>query len=140
MARIIYNSIIPFKGNKAITILPFIFARNGAKPLGSDTVNHESIHLRQQVEMLVVSAAVIVILCLTADVSWWWMAAAPFCYFVMYITEYAIRFVAYGRAKDAYRNISTEQEAFANEKDFGYLKGRMPFAWVKYLTKKTYKR
>ena len=55
MAKVIYNDLIPFKGFQAITILPFIFARNSAKPLKDYVVNHETIHLRQQLEVLVAS-------------------------------------------------------------------------------------
>ena len=136
MARIIYNDIIPFKGFQAITLLPFIFARKKHNPLDERTINHESIHMRQQTEVLAASAAMLSVLCLTL-VSWWWMAAAPFCYYVVYCTEYVVRLFAYGREKDAYRNISFEQEAFANENDFGYLKDRKPFAWTRRLFRKT---
>lgn len=140
MAKVIYNSIIPFQGCQAITILPVIFARDSFRPLKENTVRHESIHLRQQLEVLIVSAAVIAILCLTTDISWWWMAAAPLCYFVMYGLEYLVRLFVYGKGKEAYHNISTEQEAFMYERDTEYLSRRKAFAWVKYLTKTTYKR
>lgn len=140
MARIIYNDIIPFKGFQAITLLPFIFARDSFRPLKENTVRHESIHLRQQLEVLIASAAVIAILCLTTDISWWWMAATPLCYFVMYGLEYIVRLFVYGKGKEAYRNISFEQEAFLYERDTEYISRRKAFAWVKYITKITYKR
>ena len=47
--KVIYNKIIPFKGYKAITIWPFIFAR---KKLSEIDINHEKIHLAQQLELL----------------------------------------------------------------------------------------
>ena len=139
MAKVIYNDIVPLKGIKLMTIWPFIFTRKGTD-VTKDDMNHECIHLRQQIEVLIVSAATIVILCLTADVSWWWMASAPLCYFVLYGLEYAVRLFAYGNRKEAYRNISFEQEAFANEKDAEYLGRRRRFAWVSFLTRKTYRR
>lgn len=49
--KIIYNNIIPFKGYKAITIWPFIFAR---KQLNDIDINHEKIHGRQQLELLII--------------------------------------------------------------------------------------
>lgn len=51
--KIVRNSIIPFKGYKAITIWPFIFVR---KECSFDEVdlNHESIHGRQQLELLII--------------------------------------------------------------------------------------
>ena len=140
MAKIIYNDIIPWKGCKLITIWPFVFARNGVK-LTDEDANHESVHLYQQFEMLVASAVLIAALILLFDLSWWWMLLAPLVYFIWYITEYTIRLFLYGNHKEAYRNIATEQEAYQNEKNFDYLrKERKPFAWVKYLTRKTYKR
>ena len=140
MKKVIYNDIIPFKGFKAITLWPFVFARKKFNPLDDVTLDHEGIHLRQQVEVLVVAAAVLLILCITC-ISWWWMCIAPFAYYILYCMEYIIRLCAYGRGHEAYKNISFEQEAFLNERNFNYLsEERKAFAWVKYLTRKTYKR
>ena len=51
--KIVRNSIIPFKGYKAITIWPFIFVR---KECSFDEVdlNHENIHGKQQLELLII--------------------------------------------------------------------------------------
>ena len=49
--KIIYNKILPFKGFKAITIWPFIFAR---KQLNKVDINHEYIHGKQQKELLII--------------------------------------------------------------------------------------
>ncbi len=48
---LIYNNIIPFKGFKAITIWPFIFARCKMSEID---INHENIHGRQQLELLII--------------------------------------------------------------------------------------
>ena len=141
MARIIYNNIIPFKGFQAITIWPWIFARNSAKWLKDYVVNHEGIHLRQQLEVLIVSAVVMATTILLTGISWWWMGIVPFFYYIWYCVEYLIRLCLYGNRNEACRNIATEQEAFLNEHDFNYLKEeRMAFAWVKYLGRKSYRR
>lgn len=50
---IIKNSIIPFKGFKAITLWPFIFVRKGCS-FDEIDLNHEKIHLKQQLELLVI--------------------------------------------------------------------------------------
>lgn len=50
---IIYNKLIPFKGYKAISIWPFIFVRKDCS-FNSTDFNHERIHLRQQIELLVI--------------------------------------------------------------------------------------
>ena len=139
MAKVIYNNIIPSSGYQAMTILPFIFARKRFDPLADHTLYHERIHLRQQLEVLVTLFGVMSGLCLTL-ISWWWMILVPFGYYILYITEYLVRGIMYNDNKEGYRNISFEQEAFMNERDFEYLKRRRPFAWIKYLTKKTYRR
>lgn len=50
--KIIYNNIIPFKRFKAITIWPFIFTRE--KELTNIDINHEKIHGKQQLELLII--------------------------------------------------------------------------------------
>lgn len=57
--KIIYNNIIPFKRFKAITIWPFIFAR---KQLNEIDINHENIHGRQQLELLIIFFYIIYII------------------------------------------------------------------------------
>lgn len=47
---IIKNKFIPFKGYKAITIWPFIFVKSD---LSNVDLNHEKIHGRQQLELLI---------------------------------------------------------------------------------------
>jgi len=140
MAKVIYNNIIPFKGSKAVTIWPLIFARKSAKWLKDYEENHEKIHLRQQLEVLIASAAVIAALILIFGWSWWWMLTSLFVYYAGYGIDYAIRYVAYGSPHEAYRNIAVEQEAYLNERDMAYLNQRKAFVWVKYLGKRTYRK
>ncbi|MEG1200098.1 MAG: hypothetical protein RSD53_11940, partial [Algoriella sp.] len=63
-------------------------------------INHETIHIIQQVELLVI----------------------PF--YIWYLTEYLFRLIQYKNQHKAYRNISFEREAYANEKNPNYLKER----------------
>lgn len=49
---IIYNKYIPFNGYKAMAIYPFIFVR-GSK-VSDKTINHENIHFKQQIELLII--------------------------------------------------------------------------------------
>lgn len=51
--KIIRNSIIPFKGFKAITLWPFIFVRKECS-FNEIDLNHENIHGRQQKELLII--------------------------------------------------------------------------------------
>lgn len=138
----VYNNIIPFKGYLAMTVWPFLFIKSKYRyQFNAYDENHENIHGRQQFEVLVVAVALALMLILSLDLSWWWMLTPLAVFYIWYGIEYVIRLFLYGNHKEAYRNISFEQEAFMYEKDFGYLaKDRKPFACVKYLTRKTYRR
>lgn len=105
---VVRNDILPFDGFKSVTLWPFIFVRNGASFDAIDE-NHERIHGRQQLEMLVV-----------------W-------FFIWYGVEYLLRFVFGGW--NPYRNISFEREAYANDADLDYLKSRRFWVFLKYMKK-----
>jgi len=72
-------------------------------------VNHEKIHWKQQLEMLIIF------------------------FYLWYVIEWLLKLIKYG--KDAYNNISFEREAYANEENFEYLKTRKHFAWFKLIVK-----
>ncbi|MGV8946639.1 MAG: hypothetical protein ACOH1N_09435 [Lutibacter sp.] len=72
-------------------------------------MNHEKIHLKQQIELL-------------------WIF-----FFVWYFIEYFIRIIQYKKHDIAYRNISFEKEAYKNEQNLNYLEYRKVFAFLKYL-------
>jgi hypothetical protein len=108
MFLIITKYLIP-RGFRGITTFPFIFIRYPADKENRVFINHEKIHLRQQLELLVL----------------------PF--FIWYILEYLVRFVQYKNRDLAYRNISFEREAYSNETNIGYLKSRPVFKFRKYL-------
>ena len=90
---------------KGIAIFPFAIVRDKSD---KKLVNHEKIHLRQQLEMLVI----------------------PF--YIWYFTEWLIK----GADNQAYRNISFERESFGNEENLSYLRTRKPYSWIKYLKPK----
>jgi hypothetical protein len=108
MILIASKYLVP-KGYSGIALFPFVFVRD--KTLGKHPVflNHERIHLRQQAELLIL----------------------PF--YIWYITEYVIRRLHYPTQKDAYRNISFEREAYANEGNMEYLNGRKFWSFLRYL-------
>jgi hypothetical protein len=54
-------------------------------------------------------------------------------FFVWYFVEYAVRLLQYKNANLAYRNISFEREAYANEINLSYLETRTYFRFLKYL-------
>jgi len=89
-----------------ITLCPFgIFVKNIED---KDTIDHEKIHWRQQIEMLII------------------------IFYLFYLIEWFIKMFFY---KDAYRNISFEREAYSNSKNSNYLKNRKCFSWIKYIFK-----
>ena len=121
--KIIRNSIIPFPGYKCINLFGILFVKNNAK-IDDVTINHESIHSRQFVELMVLFAVA------TVFIRWWLPVFAPFAFYVWYIVEWLIRLLKKG---NAYRNISFEREAYTNENDVEYLSNRKHFAFMNYL-------
>lgn len=106
---LIVNKHILRKGFVGVTLWPFIVMKH--KELKTDAVfiNHERIHLRQQLELLLV----------------------PF--FLWYGLEYLIRLLYYCNRYKAYRNISFEREAYAQEGNLEYLKNRKFWSFLRYL-------
>ena len=103
--KIVYNNFIPFRGYAAINLFGVVFARKGVM-ITDRTINHESIHTKQMKE------------------------TGYIIFYVWYLVEWIIRLFMPG---NAYRNISFEREAYANEKDKDYLNNRKFFSWIKYL-------
>jgi len=108
MILITSKYLVP-KGYSGITLFPFVFMRDKSLAANPVFINHERIHLRQQAELLVL----------------------PF--YLWYITEYFIHRLTYPTQKEAYRNISFEREAYANETDVDYLSQRKPWSFLKHL-------
>jgi hypothetical protein len=120
--KIIRNNIIPFPGYKCINLFGILFARKKAK-IDEVTINHESIHSRQFVELMALSAVVLII------IQWWLIFFAPFAFYVWYAIEWLVRL----SKGNAYRSISFEREAYTNENDMEYLSNRRHLAFIKYL-------
>lgn len=97
------------KGFSGITIFPFVFVRDKFWVESTSFVNHEKIHLRQQLELLVIF------------------------FFIWYGLEFLIRLVQHKDLRKAYRNTSFEREAYANEQNVDYLKKRRWFSFINYL-------
>jgi len=136
------NSLIPFKGFMAITIWPFIFVKKKEWNWYDATARrHEGIHFRQQIETHIVALILAVLLAAVGLFSWWWVLVSPLVYFALYGLEYIVRWICYGfDTREAYRNISFEQEAFLNENDLSYPYERKLYSFVRYLFKKSYVR
>lgn len=98
---------VRFKTIRGIALWPFVLLKdtNPAPVL----VNHERIHLRQQIELLIIF------------------------FYLIYLGEWLWNFLVYRDFWKAYLQISFEKEAYCNEGDLHYLKHRKLFSWFKYL-------
>lgn len=96
-----------------ISLAPFgIYLRDDVFDSGdSIVINHERIHWKQQIEMLIVF------------------------FYIIYVVEWGVRLVF--NRNLVYENISFEKEAYQMERDLHYLKRRKLFSWLKYLFHKT---
>lgn len=111
MFVIVAKYLIP-KGFAGLTLFPFIILKQKIDVSNPIMIQHEKIHIRQQLEMLIL----------------------PF--FIWYGIEYLIRILQYKHKHLAYRNISFEREAYANESQKDFLQKRRFWNFLKYLTVK----
>ncbi|NLV52544.1 MAG: hypothetical protein GXY64_04700 [Bacteroidales bacterium] len=107
---IINNRFIPFGSFHGINLFGIIFVQRRWGKMGRVELTHELIHTRQQMEMIFL------------------------LFYVWYLVEYVVRLLQYRFDIDkAYRNISFEREAYANERNRNYLRYRRCMAWFHYL-------
>lgn len=92
---------------RAITLAPFgIYFRDKRTVRSKRTMNHEKIHWKQQLELLIIF------------------------FYVLYFLEWIFKIFF---TSNAYRNLSFEREAYKFDDDFEYLKNRKHYAWIKYI-------
>jgi hypothetical protein len=94
---------------------------------------HEMIHVHQWLEVTLAWCFIALWIGLLCG-AWWTGALAPVVYYVLYVVNWLVALVVPG-VKDAYRAISFEREAYANETDMLYLDERVLFGWVRYMFK-----
>ena len=111
MFVIVARYLIP-KGFAGLTLFPFIILKEKIDVSNPIMIQHEKIHIRQQTEMLIL----------------------PF--FIWYGIEYFIRILQYKNKQTAYRNISFEREAYANESQKDFLQQRRFWNFLNYLKSK----
>lgn len=98
-----------YKNYVGLSVWPFIILKDNALKTDIVLINHEKIHLKQQLELLVL----------------------PF--YLIYITEWLLRSLWCLSFYRGYQNISFEQEAYANEHNLNYTNERSAFSFIKYL-------
>ncbi|MDE6298360.1 MAG: hypothetical protein K2M10_01755 [Muribaculaceae bacterium] len=104
--KVIHNRILPFgKKYYAINLFGVIFAKGPCNPV---MLNHEAIHTAQMRELLYI----------------------PF--YILYVAEWIWLLIKTRNPYEAYSSISFEKEAYANERNPGYLKERKKFSSFRY--------
>ena len=104
---IISENIVP-NGYLGITLFPFIFLKSKKLADNEVLLNHEKIHLRQQLELLII----------------------PF--YLIYTLEFLLHLLLKRKWKLAYSGISFEKEAFVNEANPNYLNNRRFWSFMNY--------
>lgn len=99
------------RGYNGITIFPFVFFTHPALLQNKTLINHEKIHIRQQIELLV------------------------FPFFIWYFVEFVFKLFIYKNTFLAYKNISFEREAYQNDQNLEYLKSKKIWSFLRYLKK-----
>ncbi|WP_410006183.1 hypothetical protein [Aequorivita nionensis] len=97
------------KNFNGMTLWPFVVLKHQSLKEDLIFLNHESIHLRQQAELLIVF------------------------FYLWYGIEFLFRWLQLGNRHKAYRNISFEREAYYFENDLKYLKNRRAYTFFKFL-------
>ncbi len=115
ISKFIFNKIL--KNYTGITLFPFIilkYDKNDKSVQPYEVVaNHERIHLRQQLETLVVF------------------------FYPMYLIFYTINRFKGMKHYEAYRNIPFERESYVYERDLNYLKNRKFWNWRQFISTPT---
>ena len=97
------------KNYVGLSLWPFIILKNDSLKEDVFLINHEKIHLRQQLELLIV----------------------PF--YIFYLFEWILKSIYYFDFYEGYQNISFEREAYHNEKNLNYMDQRPFYGFIKYL-------
>lgn len=90
-----------------MAVFPFILLKYESYKNDAELLNHEKIHLRQQLELLV------------------------FPFYILYLINYIFNRFKYKGHDEAYREIVFEKEAYDHERDLNYLKNWNWFGWLK---------
>lgn len=106
---LVHTRHFPPKKFYAITIFPFIFYND--KPLKGKDLQHEKVHIWQQLALLVV------------------------IFYLLYLLFWAINLIRYRNSFKAYREIPFERSAYSLQDLDNPSKRSMAFNWLKRLSK-----
>lgn len=104
---------VPFMKVSGMALFPFILVSQRSFIKDENIIRHETIHLRQQLELLIV----------------------PF--YLLYLINYFINLYRYKSHYEAYYHIIFEREAYARDRNVLYLQHRPFWAFMAYWKTKT---
>lgn len=110
MPKIIYNNVIPFPGYAAVNLFGVIFVRRGSR-VTRRLINHEAIHTAQMRETLFLG------------------------FYIWYLLEFLVKLLLCLDWDRAYRSVSFEREAYANDGDVTWPGVRDRWRWARYVFK-----
>lgn len=97
----------PWLHVSGMALWPFVLIRDREGLTDASLLRHELIHLRQQMELLIL----------------------PF--YLLYVLNYAVNVLRYKNGEKAYREILFEREAYAMDTSEDYIQQRKPYAWLR---------
>lgn len=100
---------VPFLNVAGMALFPFILVGERHYKYDKVLINHEKIHLIQQLETLII----------------------PF--YILYLMNYFLNLLKYKEHHTAYMNMYFEREAYKHEQDLNYLHKRKVWSFIKYL-------
>ena len=111
--KIVHTKHFPFGSYTTINIFGVLFTKQDR--LIPSTINHEKIHTEQMKEM------------------------GYIFFYLWYFIEYLLIRLFHKKQGNAYHDVSFEEEAYKNQYNYSYLKGRKHYAWIKFLKIRSYK-
>ncbi|MXV49852.1 hypothetical protein GS399_02635 [Pedobacter sp. HMF7647] len=106
---ICFIKVIRWLPAQGMAIFPLILIKEDSDYKNEQLINHEKIHLQQQLELLIL----------------------PF--YLLYLGNYLVNLIIYKSHNQAYRNIVFEREAFVNDDTKNYLETRRFYSWLQYI-------
>lgn len=111
-----------------VSLLPVIILRKVYKDKpDAEMINHERIHIQQQVLCLFVMVVAVIILEIITGATWLsavalFLIIVPFSsFFILYAINFIINLIKYRNYDMAYKNIIFEKEAYKNAGNPSYL-------------------
>ena len=103
---ILTTRFVPYS---AMAIYPFILVKRKEFSENAVLINHERIHHRQQLELLIIPV------------------------YLVYLLNYVVNLIRYRNHYRAYKEIIFEREAFAQDADLDYLNKRKLYSFLKFI-------